>query len=248
MRRTSILFKIIMLLALIALGAGQALPAFAQTDEDGVIPDGGLEPLPATVEDAAAADAKAEFTPGEAGSFDAGKVYMYLPFAIVSGAEAASAVAPAATWQTLLYDEFCSFPSGWTTYDYNATGRNWVYATVDGYCTARANGVNHSMNVMMWRNINLVGALNARATFRFKMGTEMYWDFFRFEYSCNGGRTYWGAPSAYSGTYGWSTVTISLSRCIGYSNVRVRFTFQTDRSVYSTAAPTVDYLRIEKYQ
>lgn len=243
MRRMSLSRKIVTLMVFLALAVVQVMPAFAQS-EDGVVPDGGS--APAAVEDTRAAADKGEFTPGESSSVDAGNKNMYLPFAI--GSNDVNAAAPAATWVTVLYDEFCSYPTGWTRYDYNGTGHAWTKAIVDGWCTAKPNGIVNKMNVTTWRTVSLSGALASRAIFRFKMSTEQAWDFFRVEYSCNSGKTYWGTPSAYSGLYGWSVATVSLDKCNGAASVRVRLTFQTDQIVLSTAAPAVDYFRVQKWQ
>lgn len=242
MRHMSPLLKFVVIAVFLALALFGAMPVFAQSD-DGVVPDDGA-PVPAAEQ--AAAD-KEEFTPGESSSVDAGDKFMYLPFAADTlGVEAAGVMTP--TWQVVFLDHLCSYPNGWLRNDYNGTGHAWVYATVDGVCTARPNGNVHRMNVTTTRTFSLAGALAARATFRFKMNTETNWDYLRVEYSCNGGKTYWGMPSQYSGAYGWSTATVSLDACKGYSSARIRFTYQTDRSILSALPPVLDYVKVEKYQ
>jgi len=244
MRRTSMFRKLVTVMVFMLLALCQVVPAFAQ-DEDGIVPD---SPTPAAAANAGAEVEKSEFTPGESSSVELGNALLYLPFA--AGNRNLDAAAPTATWQNVLYDEFCSYPTGWSRYDYNGTGHAWVKAIVDGFCTARANGIVNKENVTTWRTVSVAGGTNARAIVRFKMATEQYYDFFRIEFSCGTqpGRTYYGWPSAYSGAYGWSTATVTLSACAGSSNLRFRLTFQTDQSVLSTMAPTVDYVKIQKWQ
>lgn len=243
MRHMSTLRILVGLALFLALALFTAMPVFAQS-EDGVVPDDGVA-APAQ-NDAPAAD-KEEWTPGESSPFDAGDKFMYLPFAAErAGIEAAGVMTP--TWKLVFIDHMCAYPSGWLRNDYNGTGHAWAYALVEGVCTARPNGTVHRMNVTTTRTFSLAGATAARATFRFKMNTETYWDYLRVEYSCSGGKTYWGMPSQYSGAYGWSVATVPLDQCKGYSNVRIRFTYQTDRSVLSTLAPVLDYVKVEKFQ
>lgn len=244
MRHMSTLRKTVTVLVFLVLAAGQAMPVLSQSS-DGIIPDGGTDPASAIVEDNGPAVEKGESAAGESSSIDAGNKYMFLPFA--AGNREVDAAAPAASWVTVFYDEFCSYPSGWSRYNYNATGHVWAYAVVDGWCTAKPNGYVNKMNVTTWRTFSLAGALSSRAIIRFKMTTETYYDFFRVEYSCNSGRTFWGTPSAWSGAYGWSTATVSLANCNGASSVRLRLTFQTDASVTSTLTPAVDYVKVQKY-
>jgi hypothetical protein len=242
MWRMSLLQRFVIIAAFLALALFGAMPVFAQSD-DGVVPDGGVA-APAQ-SDAPAVD-KDELAPGESSSVEAGDKFMYLPFAGTAGVAAGAVVTP--TWQTVFLDHMCAYPSGWLRNDYNGTGHAWVYALVDGVCTAQPNAVVHKMNVTTTRVFSLAGALKARATFRFKMNTEALWDYLRVEYSCNGGKTYWGLPSQYSGAYGWSVATVPLDKCAGNASVRIRFTFQTDRSILSTLAPVLDYVKVEKYQ
>ena len=164
------------------------------------------------------------------------------------GSPAPAAIAPAATWVDVLCDEFCSYPNGWVRDDYNGTGHNWVKATVDGRCTARPSGIGNKMNVTTWRTVSVAGGANPQAVFRFKMNTEPFWDFVRVEYSCNSGQHFWGTPSALSGVYGWTTASFSLANCAGSSNLRVRLTFQTDKIILSTQAPTLDYFKVRHWK
>lgn len=242
MLRPSLLRKFLVVVVLLSLALCQAAPVLAQSD-DGVVPDDGT-PAIQTGEPVE----KGEFTPGESSSIDAGGRNLFLPLIAGTDTVEAAAVTPAATWQVVFLDHMCSYPNGWLRNDYNGTGQSWVYAFVDGYCTATPNATGHKINVTTTRVFSLAGATAARATFRFKMNTETYWDYLRVEYSCNAGKTYWGMPSQYSGAYGWSTATIAMNNCAGYSSVRIRFTFQTDRNVLSTLPPVLDYVKVEKYQ
>jgi hypothetical protein len=234
--------KVVIFMIFLLLSVGQVMPAFAQVD-DGVYPD---DPPSGVVEDSAApAVEKGTYTPGEANSIDAGNAFMYLPFASTQNGAEANAAAPAASWVNIIYDEFCSYPNGWYNYDYGGTGHTWAYATVDGWCTGRPNGYVNKMSVVTYRYIDLTGALNARVRFRFKMTTESYYDFFRFEYSCNGGKTLWSV--SYSGVYDWTTPEITMTRCKGFNNVQLRFMFQSDQIVTSTAPPALDYVIVDKF-
>lgn len=244
MQRASLSRKIVTMLLFLSLALCQVAPAFAQ-EGDGVVPD---SPASAAADTSQAEVDKGEITPGESSSVEARNAYLYLPFA--AGGDKLQAAAPDATWVTVLYDEFCSYPTGWSRYDYNGTGHTWVKATVDGLCTARASGIVNKENVTTYRTVSVAGGTSARAIVRFKMATEQYFDFFRIEFSCGTqpGRTFYGWPSAYSGSYGWSTATVSLSACAGSSTLRFRLSFQSDQSVLSTMAPTVDYVMIQKWQ
>lgn len=244
MSHMSTLRKIVVLLLFLSLALGQAVPVVAQSD-DGVVPDDGVA-VPAA--NGAEAAEKGEFTPGESSSIDAGSGLLFLPFAAVGSDAAASAAAPASAWQVVFLDHMCAYPNGWLRYDYNGTGQAWVFRWVDGVCTATPNATVNRENVTTTRVFSLAGALAARATFRFKMNTETYWDALRVEYSCSGGKTYFGVPSYYTGLYGWSTAMVSLDLCKGYSSVRIRFTYQTDQSVLSALAPVIDYVKVEKFQ
>lgn len=244
MRHMSSLLKFLVLLLFLALAFGQATPVFSQSD-DGIVPDDGAAEPAAAQPDAPAVE-KGELAPGEPSSAE-GDLRLFLPFA-AGGADVQAAGTVTPTWQLVFIDHMCSYPSGWYSYDYNGTSHAWVYAMVDNVCTATVNGTAHKMNVTTWRPFSLAGALAARATFRFKMNTETYYDYLRVEYSCNGGKTYWASPSAYSGAYAWSLATVSLDNCKGASNVRLRFTFQTDKNVVSALAPIIDYVKVEKFQ
>lgn len=242
MLHMSLLRKSVIIAAFLALAVFAAMPVFAQSD-DGVVPDDGV----AAPANAPAAD-KDEFTPGDSSSIDAGYKTLYLPFSAGIADQNAAAAAPAAAWQVVLLDHMCQYPNGWLRNDYNGTGHFWVFKMVDAVCVAQPNGIIHKMNTSTTRVFSLAGATAARATFRFKMNTETNWDYLNVDYSCNGGKTYWGMPSSYSGAYGWSTATVSLDACKGAASVRLRFTFQTDRSILSTLAPVLDYVKVEKYQ
>lgn len=244
MQRASLSRKIVTMLLFLSLALCQVAPAFAQ-EGDGIVPD---NPASAAADTSQAEVDKGEFTPGESSSVEARNSYLYLPFA--AGGDKLQAAAPNAAWVTVLYDELCSYPTGWTRYDYNGTGHAWTYATVDSLCTIRPSGVVNKENVTTYRTVSVAGGTDARALVRFKMATEQYFDFFRIEFSCGTqpGRTFYGWPSAYSGSYGWSTAVVSLGACAGSSTLRFRLTFQSDATVLTTMAPIIDYVRIQKWQ
>ena len=244
MQRPSMLFKLVTMLVFLALALGLAAPVSAQTD-DGIVPDGGTGPA---VEEDAPFVEKGVFTPGASSSVDAGRSYLYVPFVAGQAENGVAAAAPAATWVTVVYDDMCAFPNNWSTYDYNGTGQNWVYSYIEGWCTGQPSGITNAEYTYMSTYFDLSGALSARARFRFKMQSEAYFDFLRFEYSCNSGKTNYGVIHAYSGTHNWSVATVGLDKCKGYSSVMFRIAFVTDRSVLSTMAPAIDYFWVEKYQ
>lgn len=194
---------------------------------------------------------KGEFSTGESSNFDAGKPYVFLPFVATEDDATARAATTTATWQRLIEDEFCAFPNGWFTYDANGTGQSWRSASLPR-CAAQPSGYVNKMNTMMTRQFSLVGALDARVSFSLYMNTEARYDFLRYEYSCDSGLTWRGSShqqNVESGNVsGWLFRTMYLTGCMGRSDVRVRFIFQTDSSVTGTMAPALDFVWVEKLQ
>ena len=236
-------WRLTMLFILFSLTVSQLPTAFAQSEDE--------EPADeATI--AAAAAKQGAVSPGESSSIDTGKNYVYLP--MLQGDGVASEVTASATdakWITIFYDEFCSFPSGWSNRDYNATGDNWVYKTIDGLCTVQPSRYINVMNVFMTRSFSLAGAKDANIYFRFKMQAEPFYDYFVTEYSCDGGITWQGNPSSRSNPpAGFVDRKMSLkgSSCLKKPSVTVRFGFTTDYSVTGPIAPVLDYVLVEKLQ
>ena len=251
------LFKHVVVLVIVALLGVTASPAFAQTETpdvphlvqeestnglvDGESPDGEPAAHGEVVE-------KGQVNEGESSSVESGRPRIYIPH--LSSPSAVGSVAPAATdasWRNVFYDELCAYPNAWSRRDYNGTGHSWVYRTVDGLCTMRPSGYTLKMNVQTERTFSLVGALDARAVIRFSTRTEQNYDYLRIEYSCDSRRT-WIGGAAYSGSYGWSTVNISLAGCRGSSSVTLRLSFITDQSIIGSASPVVDYVRVQSYR
>lgn len=247
MVRKAWLWKLMWLMVLFSLTLGQVVPVLAQTDED----------VPAEEETAGdvVAVEKGEPAAGESSSFDPGKFnfQVFLPVLRNSTATEVNAAATSATWQTVFYDEMCSFPASWSLYDYNATGHSWVYRTVDGLCTAQPSGYVNKMHTYMYRTFSLAGAKDARVTFRFKMTSEAYWDFLLTQVSCDGGASWHGTPHARSNPpAGFNIRVMALAKtpCLKKPNVILRFAFMTDAIIVPGGAfpPAVDYVWVEKFQ
>jgi hypothetical protein len=207
---------------------------------------------PTAEEGAEEIEEKGEITPGDANPVDAGPAVgenrVYIPS--ISGNDNAEAHV-AAIDATILLDEFCSFPSGWTRYDYDGSGHLWVEQAIGGRCVAKPNGYINDMATYMERVVNLAGGNIAGAflDFRFRMNTETGFDFLRYEYSCNNRRTWRGSTHSDSGAYGGASPgfinrTVSLAECDGSASVYIRFWFQTDRIIVGAEAPALDYVRV----
>lgn len=235
MSRKSWVRKLIWLMVLCSLTFSQIPTALAQTEDE-------APPTGAFVEKGIPAS-------GESSSIDTGKNYVYLPLLQGEGTADVAAAATDAGWTTVFYDEFCSFPNGWTRRDYNASGVDWTYRTFGGYCTAQPSAYYNKMNVFMMRTFSLAKAKDAKIEFRFQMQAEPYWDYFVTEYSCDGGLSWQGSPSSRSNPpAGWVVRTMSLkgSSCLKKASVTVRFGFTTDASVTGPIAPVLDYVWIQK--
>jgi len=241
-------FRMIALgMVLFALLFGPMGSAFAQTAEND--PSTADTVSVAGVDTPVATEEKGEFTPGESSSIDINKHRVFIPIASANSGAEASAAATTASWNTFFIDEFCSFPTAWNQYDANDTGQLWTKQMVDGFCTAKPSGYVGKMNTWIYRDFSLTDALDARMSFSFKMNTEANFDLLRFEYTCDGGKTWEGTPHAYTGAVStWTTKTISLFSCKGKSSVRIRFSFQTDKSVIGVAAPALDWVKVEKFK
>lgn len=234
-------WKLTMLLILFSLSVSQLPAAFAQSEDEEPTAGG-------------AAVEKGAVAPGESSSIDSGKNYVYLPMLQSSGAaNEATAAATDAIWRTVFFDEMCSFPAGWGRYDYNGTGHDWSFNTVELLCVAQPNGYVNTMNTLMTRSFSLAGAKDARVTFRFKMISEISYDFLLTQVSCDGGASWHGTPNARSNPpVGFNIRVMQLSKtpCLKKPNVLLRFAFVTDRSVVPFGAfpPAVDYVWVEKLQ
>jgi len=242
------MLKLICFTLLFALTLGQITAVKAQE----------VDSADAAAEEATAGGEAVDKTttaPGESSNTDPNRDRLFLPITQTGPVNEANVQAAAveAKWSTVLYDEMCSFPNGWSRYDYNGTGYSWVYNTVGGYCTAQPNGYGNVENTLMQRTFSLTGAKDARITFRFMMKSEINYDFLLTQYSCDSGATWNGTPHARSNPpAGWQLRTINLkgSPCLKKPTVILRFAFVTDASVVPAGAlaPAIDYIWVEKYQ
>jgi hypothetical protein len=100
---------------------------------------------------------------------------------------------------------------------------------------------------MRYGPFSLANASDARVTFRYLLQTEPNYDFFGWEYSCNGVGG-WHATSVSGSQATWKTVTMSLRPCIHKTNVFVRWTFHAD---YSNSVERfgayVDDIKVQQY-
>ncbi len=246
MTRKSWAWKLTWLMILFSLTFGQVLTAFGQSEDE--------EPIDAAAATAAAAARQGAVAPGESSSIDTGKNYVYLPLMQNTGtANEVAAAATNATWRTVFFDEMCSFPAGWSRYDYNASGHLWSFKTVESLCVAQPDGYVNKMHTYMYRTFSLASAKDARVTFRFKMISEVNWDFLLSQVSCDGGATWHGTPNARSNPpVGFNIRVMQLSKtpCLKKTDVTLRFAFMTDAIIVPGGAvpPAIDYVWVEKFQ
>ena len=109
------------------------------------------------------------------------------------------------------------------------------------------------MNTLMTRSFSLAGAKDARVTFRFKMISEINYDFLLSQVSCDGGASWHGTPNARSNPpVGFNIRMMQLAKtpCLKKDNVLLRFAFVTDQIVvpFNAFPPAIDYVWVEKYQ
>jgi hypothetical protein len=165
-----------------------------------------------------------------------------------------------AGWNDVINQGFESstpWPSGkWITYDCSHTSTQGIWATTfsKAYLSTksvhvRAGTTPYNYNTCTWMRagpFSFVGATNARIFFKYWLDTEVGYDFFRFEYSCNGVNA-WKGGEAVSGNVGaWANAQFSLKPCIGRSQVFVQFTFVSDQSV-NYQGVWLDNINIQKY-
>lgn len=103
---------------------------------------------------------------------------------------------------------------------------------------------------MRYGPLNLVGATDAVLNSWYWLDTETYYDFYSIEYSCkNNGN--WHSATYSGNSNGWVPNSISLSRCLGQSNVYIRFFFRSEYSNPSNPAPDgvwVDQIEVWVYK
>jgi hypothetical protein len=185
---------------------------------------------------------------------------VYLP-----GVQVAPQVGTAATdafWHTMMFEGFEGiWPAGcWSVRDNNGVydGSHLWDDTNTGHYSGSWSA--HPNDGAIYRNImdthmrcgpiNLqhagAGVTAARLRFVYWLDTEAAYDFFHWEYSCNG-VTNWVGGQERSGRPGtWLSVNHSLNSCIGYTNVYIRFNFRSDDSVTDNGV-WVDNIYVEKF-
>lgn len=178
------------------------------------------------------------------------------------GAEAQGA-GPAATeagWITIENETFEGVwpDAGWTSFNYNDTAVVGVYTwddtSVRHYGTGAwsahpTDGVipyDEDLHTKMrYGPFSLVGATDAKFSFKYFLNTELTWDFFSYEYSCDNGASW--VSQQKSGSANWKSVTVKLKPCLGKSTVLVQFSFVSDVA-YGYEGAYVDNVLIQKYQ
>jgi hypothetical protein len=169
----------------------------------------------------------------------------------------AASVVAAVRWRTVHYQNFEGiFPSGkWITYDGSYTSTQGVWAKGAGgfngtFAAHPRGGVTpYNYNTQTWMRygpFSLAGATDARMTFKYRVDTEVGYDFLSWAYSCNG-ISNWTAKTVSGNHAGdWVSATFSLKPCIGKTEVYVQFTFTSDQSVNYQGA-WVDNVKIQKF-
>ena len=173
----------------------------------------------------------------------------------------ASEQSQAAGWQNIHVQGFegPTFPTGsWITYDcsYTSTQGIWNKTSSKAYSGTAAvhprGGVTpHNYNTCTWMRYGPFslagGATDARMFFQYWLDTELGYDFFRWEYTCDGGVGGEWTGQAVSGNVGmWENTIFSLKPCVGKHGVYVQFMFVSDQSV-NYQGVWVDNVRIQKF-
>lgn len=166
-------------------------------------------------------------------------------------------------WHTIMFEGFEGvWPAGcWSVRDNNGSydGIHQWDDTSTGAFSGSWSG--HPNDGAIYRNIMdthmRCGPLNlqsvsgdpvtaARLTFVYWLDTEAAFDFFEWEYSCNGTSNWTGGQSRSGRPGAWLGVNNSLSSCIGSANVYIRFIFRTDNSVIDNGV-WVDNITVQKF-
>ena len=242
------------LIVALALAICQVVPAAAQ-DNPNIEPAN--PPIDVVASEAKPNDTSVEATVDEKDRALEAAPKIYLPLINQTGAAVESAATTAA-WSTVFFEGFEGvFPSGlWALRDTNgAAGGTYVWNDVSnrhygGYWSAHPKGgpayTNIMASQMMWGPFSLVGAQAAELRFNFFLISESGYDYLRYGYSCNNGVTW--TDYSLSGNYvNWRSTIVPLNYCVGYSQVKVRFLFESDTSVVYEGA-YIDDVWIRKYQ
>jgi len=232
---------------------------FAQTtevDDAAVILQGSDEPVnekPTVTGDNATED------PAKAQQFGQ---QLYLPGIQAGLSEGEADAAHHNGWHTLLYDGFeGAFPGPWAIYDNN--GPNVAGSAIwgdtpnvacAGFWSAHPNdGVtpypNNTDTWLRYGPFNLASVQGdpitaARFSFCYYLDSELTWDHFHWEYSCNGGRD-WIVRKQSGFNNQFRFVTVSLNSCLGSPNVYVKFWFHSDYLVQDQGV-WLDEVRIQR--
>lgn len=241
------------LIVAIALAIFQVVPASAQ-DNPSIEP--ATPPLDVVSPEAKPTDF-VETTVDAKDQAVEGASQLFLPFLSVPAAPVQGA-ASTGYWYQVLYEGFEGpFPSGlWSLRDYNGSlGGTYVWNDVPhraytGGWSAHPKGgwpyTNYMASQMTWGPFSLVGAQKAELRFSFFLISESRYDFLRYGYSCTNGATW--TDLSVSGNYvTWRYVVVPLTSCLGASQVKIRFSFDSDTNIYYEGA-YVDDILILKYQ
>lgn len=188
---------------------------------------------------------------------------LFIPYvqAAMSHTEDLHAAAIDATWQTIVFEGFEGIwpPMGgkWVAVDYNSTLCGGpILKLWDDTNTKAFNGqwsahptdgppyVNCTATYMQYGPFSLVGALDAKMSFRYFLDSEAQHDFFSWAYSCTGTGT-WTRLDKSGITSLWLPVDHSLKPCLGKSSVYVRFWFESDSSTTDQGV-WVDDVKIQR--
>jgi hypothetical protein len=164
----------------------------------------------------------------------------------------------AGQWQTVAKQGFegMVFPAGnWITYDCSHTTTQGIWAKAPGAGFNSANAAHpragvspYSYNTCTWMRygpFSLAGATNARMIFKYRLDTEIGYDFFSWAYSCNGVAAWTARTLSGNSPSAWTTANLSLKPCVGETQVYVQFTFTSDQSV-NYSGVWVDNVHIQK--
>jgi hypothetical protein len=141
------------------------------------------------------------------------------------------------------FEGTAAWPSGkWIAYDCSHTSTQgiWSKTTSKAYVGTtsvhpRGGTTPYNYNTCTWMRFGPfgvnAGATDARMVFNYWLDSEVGYDFFRWEYNCDGVAGEW-TGQAVSGNVGiWKAKIFSLKPCIGKTQVYVQFFFQSDQSV-----------------
>lgn len=166
-----------------------------------------------------------------------------------------------ATWHVIENEGFEGVwpDAGWSSFDYNraAVGGSFTWddtsrrAKTGSWSAHPTDGAipygifQHTK--MTFGPFSLVGATDAKFSFSYFLATEAFFDFFSWEYSCDGGTSWVSQQKSGSSAGLWKTVTQSIKTCAGKPSVFVQFTFVSDDS-FGLEGAYVDNVLIQKFQ